>query len=68
MYICPICGKAFKSEEAVAKCMLACWRQANPNHHSKPAPRSEDINTRDVSDDIANFFNGLENRNGRSAC
>lgn len=68
MYICPICGKAFKSKEAVVKCMLSCWRQVNPNHHSKSAPRSEDINTRDVSDDIANFFNELENRNGRSIC
>lgn len=60
MYICPICGKGYKTEEAVAKCMLACWRKANPNHKSQPAPRGEDVNTKEANDDIMNFFSSLQ--------
>ena len=32
----------------------------NPNSKSKPAPRSEDINTREVNEDIENFFNSFK--------
>ena len=56
MYICPICKKEFAEAELVAKHSLACWKAQNPNHKSKPAPRSPDINEREDSSDILNFF------------
>lgn len=60
MYICPTCGKQFESDEALTKHFLKCWKEQHPYHQSKPAPRSEDINTRAVNDDIANFFNSFK--------
>lgn len=60
MYICPTCGKGYKTEEAVAKCMLACWRKANPNHKPKPVHQSEDVYTREVNQDIVDFFSSLQ--------
>ena len=57
MYICPTCGKQFENDEVLTKHFLKCWKEKNPTHKSKPAPRSEDINTRTISDDIMNFFN-----------
>ena len=62
MYICPTCYKEFEKEEACVKHVLKCWKDKNPNHQSKPAPRSEDINTRDINDDVANFFDSLKQR------
>lgn len=59
-YICPICGREFIKSEDVAKHSLACWREQNPNHKSKPAPRSEDIETREDSADILNFFSSFK--------
>lgn len=59
MYICPTCGKQFNLEEILVKHMSKCWREKNPAHKSKPAPRSEDINTRKVNTDILNFFNSF---------
>jgi hypothetical protein len=59
MYICPVCGKQFNEEEILVKHMSKCWREKNPHLRSKPAPRSEDINTREVNDDILNFFNSF---------
>ena len=56
MYLCPICGKEYKSDAAVAKCFLRCWREQNPNYRSKEAPHSDDIVTRQCNDDVANFF------------
>ena len=63
MYVCPTCGRAYKSEEAVAKCMLACWRKEHPYYQSKPAPRGEDVNTREINNDIMNFFSSLQKEN-----
>ena len=57
MYICPTCGKQFEMEEALVKHMSKCWREKNPTHKSKPAPRSEDINTNEINEEVANFFN-----------
>jgi DNA-directed RNA polymerase subunit RPC12/RpoP len=57
MYICPVCKKEFDVEEILVKHYLKCWKEKNLTHKSKPAPRSEDINTRTISDDIMNFFN-----------
>ena len=59
MYICPVCGKQFNEEEILVKHMSKCWREKNPHLRSKPAPRSEDINTREISDDILDFFNSF---------
>lgn len=44
MYICPTCCKEFEKEEVLVKHFLKCWKDKNPNHQSKSAPRSEDIN------------------------
>ena len=60
MYICPTCGKQFETEDVLAKHFLKCWKEKNPNHKSKPAPRSEDINTRTDNEDILNFFNSFK--------
>ena len=56
MYICPICYKQFEMEDTLIKHMSKCLREKNPTRKSKPAPRSEDINTREVSADITSFF------------
>ena len=60
MYICPTCGKEFKMENALVKHMSKCWREKNPYYKSKPAPRSEDINTRTSNSEIENFFNSFK--------
>ena len=60
MFICPTCGKQFEMEDALVKHMSKCWRKKNPNHKSKPAPRSEDINTREDNQDILDFFNSFK--------
>ena len=62
MYICPTCCKEFEKEEVLVKHFLKCWKDKNPNHHSKSAPRSEDINTREVNEDVMNFFISLQKR------
>jgi hypothetical protein len=56
MYICPTCCKEFEKEEVLVKHFLKCWKEKNPCHKSKSAPRSEDINTREVNEDVMNFF------------
>lgn len=60
MYVCPTCSKEFKTEDGVRKHMLKCWKEIHPYHKSKDAPRSENIITREVSNDIMDFFNSLE--------
>ena len=57
MYICPTCCKEFEKEDVLVKHLLKCWKDKNLNHKSKPAPRSSDVNIREVSDDIMDFFN-----------
>ena len=59
-YFCPECNLSFSEEEKLTKHYLQCWKEKNPYHQSKPAPRSEDINTSEVSKDIANFFNSFK--------
>lgn len=59
MFICPTCKKQFEEEEILVKHMAKCWREKNPTHKSKPAPRSEDINSRKATNDIMNFFNSF---------
>ena len=60
MFICPTCGKQFEMEDALVKHMSKCWREKNPTHKSKPAPHSEDINTREDNLDITDFFNSFK--------
>ena len=60
MFICPTCGKQFEMEDALVKHISKCWREKNPNHKSKPAPRSEDVNTREDNQDILDFFNSFK--------
>jgi hypothetical protein len=59
MYICPICNSQFNSEDELVKDMMKCWRDKNPSHQSKPAPRSEDVNTREINSDIVDFLNSF---------
>ena len=60
MYICPTCEAQFKTEDILVKHFLSCWKEKNPCHQSKSAPRSEGINTRTDNDDILNFFNSFK--------
>ena len=60
MYICPTCNQEFATEEILVKHMSKCWKEKNSHLKSKPAPRSEDINTREINNDIANFFNSFK--------
>ena len=60
MYICPVCNQQFKEEQTLVKHYLSCWKKENPQLRSKPAPRSEDINTREVNEDIEYFFNSFK--------
>lgn len=58
-FICPTCQRKFNEEEKLVKHFLTCWKNQHPNHQSKDAPRSENIETREVNDDIMNFFNSF---------
>lgn len=55
MLICPTCGRKF-TEEQMKKHTMNCWREANPFHITKHAPQGETIETREVSEDVMNFF------------
>lgn len=60
MFICPICNKEYKTDAAVAKCFLRCWKEQNPYHKSKEAPRSEDIVRRNENQNVNNFFSQFQ--------
>ena len=60
MYICPTCNKSFEQEEVLTKHFLRCWKEQHPYHHSKSAPRSEDVNTIEVNDEILDFFHSFK--------
>lgn len=60
MYICPTCKKGFEKEENLTKHFLSCWKEQHPFHVSKSAPRSESIETRQVNEDIMDFFNSFK--------
>ena len=62
MYICPVCCEEFEIEEVLVKHYLRCWKEKNLSHNSKSAPRSEDINTREDSDEITNFFGQFQRK------
>ena len=56
MFICPTCNKEFNKEDNMRSHLLSCWKEQHPYHKSKSAPRGENKITREVSDDIASFF------------
>ena len=60
MYICPICQRAFDKEEVASKHYLKCWKEKNPCHQAKSAPRSEDLNTREITNEVADFFSSFQ--------
>lgn len=60
MFICPTCGREFNTEDTIQKHFLSCWKEKHPYHKSKPAPRSANVETRNVNDDIMNFFNSFQ--------
>ena len=60
IYICPDCGKEYETEQDITKHFMKCWKDNNPHHKSKPAPRSADINVSTANDDIIQFFNSLK--------
>lgn len=60
MYICPSCNEEFKTEESLTKHFLYCWKKLHPYHKSKSAPKGKDIETIEIDNDIANFFNSFK--------
>jgi hypothetical protein len=56
IYICPTCGREFHKKELIQKHFLKCWQEQHPYHKSKSAPKGEDIVTREVNNDVMNFF------------
>ena len=62
MYICPICNESFETETDITKHSLKCWREQNPYHQSKPAPRSENIEERKINSEMSDFFSSLQKR------
>ena len=60
MYICPACNMKIEKEDVLVRHFLKCWKEQNPHHRPKLAPRSEDINTREIGDDIVDFFNSFK--------
>ena len=64
MFICPTCSKEFNTEEMIQKHFLSCWKEQHPYHQGKSAPRGTDVETREVSSEIADFFERINN--GRS--
>ena len=59
-YVCPTCKQEFDNEEMLVKHFLKCWSSSNPQHKSKPAPRSADVVTTTVNDDVSEFFSSLK--------
>lgn len=60
MYICPTCNKKCATEEEIVKHSNSCWRRANPHYKSKTPPQGETVVTKEVDNDIMNFFNSFK--------
>ena len=56
MFVCRTCNKKFNTEELIQKHFLQCWKEQHPYHKGRSAPHSEDIVTREMNDEVANFF------------
>ena len=65
MYLCPICKRQFETEDMMTKHSLKCWKEHNPNHKSKPAPRSENIEQITISESVQNFFASFNKENSQ---
>lgn len=63
MYVCPTCNQRFTLEAGLVKHFLRCWKERNPNHKSKDAPRSEDVVTRQVNAATVDFFASFKGDN-----
>lgn len=63
MYVCPTCNQGFTLEAGLVKHFLRCWKEHNPNHKSKEAPRSEDVVTRQVNAATVDFFASFKGDN-----
>ena len=61
MFICPTCFKKFKTEELIQKHYLKCWKEHNPNPPPSKSVASSDIVTRQVNNDIMDFFERINN-------
>lgn len=59
MYICPLCKQEFNKEKDIRSHFTSCWKEQHPYHKSKDAPRGKDVTTREVNDDVMNFFNSF---------
>ena len=59
MYICPTCGCEFETEARIQAHFIKCWHEQHPNHISKEAPHSENIETRKISNEMEDFFKSL---------
>lgn len=62
MYICPTCQREYATEVEMSRHYLLCWRERNPFHKSTPAPRSQDVVTRQVASNVLDFFNSLQEK------
>ena len=62
MYFCPLCYKTFETEAEAGRHSLKCWKERNPYHQSKPAPRSENIEERAINSDMLDFFSSLQKK------
>lgn len=62
MYICPVCKCEFEDEKEsrMARHFLKCWKENNPNHKSNTIEPSETIETREVNNEVMNFFKDLQ--------
>lgn len=59
MYVCPMCHRTFSSESYIKKHFLECWKEQSPGYKSSPAPRSEDVEVREIDSNILDFFNSF---------
>lgn len=59
MYICPECGKPFKTDKAVAKHYLTCFKKEHPYIPPKSVLYTQSV-TRKVNDEVADFFSALK--------
>ncbi len=60
MYICPTCKKKYSTEIEIKKHNMICWKKANPHHKSKSAPQGETIITKEINNNILDFFNSFK--------
>lgn len=63
MYICPTCNKRYATKEEIKKHSMICWKKTNSHYKSKTAPRGEIIVTKEIDNNILNFFNSFKKEN-----